>query len=192
MVSQIGERLREAREAAGLTQAEAAALLGVVAMTISKREREDRGVSAEEFERMLAVYAAAEVKKLSHFVPRGTPALREASPIPYSLGAKFEALTREIIRAGATDAEVDFLADVLRRPETARMIGTGADGQLLTDAAADEQWETLLDDLRAFIGRRIARRAAPPAQPIKPKDVPGLVAKRHEEVFGSAKKRRTK
>lgn len=83
-------------------------------------------------------------------------------PIPYALATRFEAFTREMIRAGATDEEVDFLADLLRRPETGRLIKVTQGGEKLSENAVDEQWDALLDDLRVLINRRVARRTGKP------------------------------
>lgn len=72
------------RETAGLTQAEAAAGLGVDKGSISRWENGTRRISAEDFARAHAFYAEAADKrakaatKLGQSVPRGTPrAVRE-------------------------------------------------------------------------------------------------------------------
>jgi len=55
--SSIGDRLRMAREMAGLTQAQAAKLLGLHRPSISEIEAGRRKVSAEELAKLSEVYA---------------------------------------------------------------------------------------------------------------------------------------
>lgn len=69
--------MREAREAAGLSQPDADTLLGFKPGVVAKREQGTRGVSADELERMLALYAEEADKRQNgrgHNVPRGTSA----------------------------------------------------------------------------------------------------------------------
>src|SRR5258707_15866782 len=52
----LGARLREAREAAGLTQEQVAKLLGIPRPAISEMESETRNVSAGELKQLAACY----------------------------------------------------------------------------------------------------------------------------------------
>src|SRR5437868_13630549 len=52
----IGERLRHAREAAGLSQSQAARIIGLHRPTITEIEAEDRKVSAGELTKFADVY----------------------------------------------------------------------------------------------------------------------------------------
>ncbi len=162
--SQIGEKLEAGRKRAHLSRAQVAEIVGVDPQTVYRWERDERRVPGEAMVRMLEAYGMKPTElglDIGTLVPRGTPALRESSP-PYVTAGRFEPFLRELIRLGATDEEVDFVADVLRRPETGRLIKVGVDAQPLPDAAVDEQWAALLDDFRALIKRRIARRAGGP------------------------------
>lgn len=169
--SQIARRLKEQREAAGLTQTEAAALLGVVPMTISKRERGVLGISAQMFEDVMATYhrnakPGSELSRLSFPVPRGTNpgVVAEGSvfygPNPGGLEArkKIEHFVREMTRAEATDDEIDWIQETFRRPETARLAMHDGDGKPLTPKQVDEQFDALIEGMRHIITRRIERR----------------------------------
>jgi transcriptional regulator with XRE-family HTH domain len=52
----LGERLRQAREDAGLSQAQAARLLGIHRPTLSEIESEDRKVTAGELRNFASLY----------------------------------------------------------------------------------------------------------------------------------------
>lgn len=71
------------REAAGLTQAEAAALIGVDTQSVSRWERGTRKVKAEDYTVALELYQraardrAVRTTQLGQSVPRGTGELRE-------------------------------------------------------------------------------------------------------------------
>lgn len=76
--SGIGQRLRELREAAGLTQSEAAEGLNVALQTISRWELEKRRLKAADYERARAYYSSIihgnskRFNDLGQIVPRGT------------------------------------------------------------------------------------------------------------------------
>ena len=69
-----GDELRALREAAGLSQAELASLLGVAPNTVARRERDERPISRE------AALAAEHV--CSHRAPAPTNRQRGAERIP--------------------------------------------------------------------------------------------------------------
>ncbi len=174
--SPLGTALKGARENAGLTQAQVARELNVEPVTVSRWER---GIHPPAGDLLLRLQRLYEVEisvtangmavtkylgerrpQLGVNVPRGTPrGVLESAPRPYEVSGRFVAFVRDMIREGATDEEADFLAYVLRRPETDHLIQKEEDGQPLSDDGVFERWDALLDDFRAFIKRRIARRS---------------------------------
>lgn len=199
----IGQELRELREAAGLTQTEAATGIGVALQTISRWELEKRRIKAEDFASAHAFYQTAieernrRVHGLNQMVPRGTrDNLRDrpskAGLVPSGVESMIEAVKRQMIREDCTDAEVDFIESASRNPDVSRMIYLDAGGSPTFDQLI-EGYEELFDSIRELLRRRIARRAeASVPKPIEPKDMPRLVAERAEQVYGAKPKRRTK
>ncbi len=176
--SQIGDWLKQARVAAGLSREQAAGHLGVTYKTVERWEAGKHPPSGDTLIRAAKLYGVPFQDLVSVInVPRGT-VLKESVAIPYALGTTFEAFTRELIRAGATDREVDFFADVLRRPETARLIKVSENAGPLPDSAVASQWDALLDDFRVLAHRWIAKRETKPVRAaIKVKDMPAAIAK---------------
>lgn len=161
--------MRDWRHAAGLTQAEAAKLLSVDKISVSRWETGARRIKAEDFERarrMYVDYASRlnrEVHGLSQSVPRGTIREAEASyQLSSDVASKLELFKRMMIRAGADDAEVDFIEETFRRPETARLAHHDSDGKDLSASQVEEQYDALIDGVRHIITRRIERRRKAP------------------------------
>lgn len=97
----IAERLRQAREAAGLSQGQVAKLLGMHRPTITEIEAGRRKVSAEELGALANAYGAT-VQWLASD--------QDDSPIPED--DKILLAAREIARM--RDADIDRLISVLR------------------------------------------------------------------------------
>jgi hypothetical protein len=99
-------------------------------------------------------------------VSRGTSAgLVAEARKPYGLvsitpavASKLELFKREMIRAGADDAEVDYIEETFRRPETARLAHHDSEGKTLSPKQVEEQYDALIDGVRHIIRRRIDRR----------------------------------
>lgn len=212
--SKIGERLRKARDEADLTQEQAATLLGVSSMTVSKRERGVLGISAEEFERVLAVYQEngryGRQIRLGQIVPRrtvGEPGVsryeadmhwlnvEEADASP-QLRGRYERLVsfeRKMIRDGATDEEANYIRArglaFLRSMSPEEYLGDN-DDKSIGEAMLDVEFNNYLEHVVGpVVAERIEARAI---QPIKPEDVPAAVEKRRAELEADSKKRKAK
>lgn len=158
--------LKEAREAAGLTQAQAAEALGVHELTVSRWERGDREPGGKNFDEALRLYRQTALDRSAYNgVPRGTSGILSEDRKPYGQNAgglearkKVALFVSEMIDAGADRAEVDFIEETFRRPETARLAMHDSDGKLLTPRQVDDQYDALIDGVRHIITRRIERR----------------------------------
>lgn len=204
MSASIGKRLKTAREEADLTQEAAAKLLGVSSMTVSKRERGVLGISAEQFERVLAVYQEngryGRRIRLGQTVPRrtiGEPGVARyeadlhwlttdpdaASP---QLKARYERLVafeRKMIRDGATDEEANYIRarglSFLRAMSPEDYIGD-TDEKVIGEEMLNVEFGNYLEHvIGPVIAERIDARAI---APIRPADVPAAVQQRRAEL----------
>lgn len=176
-----------------MTQTQAAAALGVTLMTVSRWERgqsvKDRDLAAAanlyDAWDLLAEYV--EDKRLINLVPRGTLAVREDASDAYagarradgsiiatdSLPNRLEVLAknfeREMIRAGATNDEVDYIHFATHNPESAKLFYMGGTGQPLSLERQEKELALLMEALRVWVMARIAERQAAERQKPRPK-----------------------
>lgn len=149
---QRGQALKDAREAAGLTQEDAGQLLDRDKQTLSRWERGERKISAEDYERAMALYATRSGDpSIGQAVLRGTRA-------PLRFASTFDRFEREIIRMGADDFEVDHVRNVLRSPETAKLFHMGEPGKVMTAEDQERELAIQLDVLRLWVKRHMDAR----------------------------------
>jgi transcriptional regulator with XRE-family HTH domain len=175
--SQIGKRLAAARERSGHTQSSAAAALGLEPVTISRWERGAvKSIKSDNLSKAAALYGTTidslldGLEVLGVEVPRGTTrsdlnrfvhsaeVASVAATLTRAILERLELFKREMIRAGADDAEVDYIEETFRRPETARLAHHDSDGKSLSPKQVEEQYDALIDGVRQIITRRIERR----------------------------------
>jgi transcriptional regulator with XRE-family HTH domain len=165
--SQISERLKSLRKRAGITQAELAAAIDVDAQTVARWERGERRPNAEAFEAAVA-HLNAVVAGLSKDVSRETP----RPDIPEWLDARAAALDRELTRAGATDAQLDYIKSIMRSPATLKFVLRNDDGSPRPAAEQQQQLELFIDGMRFWLARSATPGGAPIA-PVIPTQDPG-------------------
>lgn len=167
--SQISEQLRAAREAAGLTQQEAAELLGVDSQSVSRWERGERRIRAETFQRALKVYS----DRQAGLGPVRPGIVSESAPPQYG-EVGFETLTGrqrarawlegfllDIAEKGADDAFMAFARRTLLNPSNYIHHDGSAAGQPLE--MRDEQklrhMKGLSEGVRAILRERQKKAA---------------------------------
>lgn len=99
---ELGRRLRQSRERAGVTQGEAGRALDLDDTAVAKIERGKRGVGALELKRLAALYRAP-VEDLLEDSPFELEVLLKMRAGPQSLGPKAEAMKRRLQRVIADD-----------------------------------------------------------------------------------------
>lgn len=104
----LGERLKEAREAAGLTQAEAAQRAGVHEVSLSRWERGVRRLGAAEAQRLAAIYRVP----LSTLLP-GRASEDSQSVSHETAGGWVQGFLDEIRAGGATEDEISWARGLL-------------------------------------------------------------------------------
>jgi hypothetical protein len=100
------------------------------------------------------------VAGLSKDVSRETP----RPDIPEWLDARAAALDRELTRAGATDAQLDYIKSIMRSPATLKFVLRNDDGSPRPAAEQQQQLELFIDGMRFWL----ARSATPGGAPIAP------------------------
>lgn len=175
--------LIEARAASGLTQQEAAQLIGVNAQTISRWERGERRISKADYDRAMAVYAAAADRhatptELGQNVSRGTSRggfrfdrVREAAAaadryradgggvrLPADLEVARAKFLAEASARGATRDDLDYILSVLNSPETQQLFAGGYRSAKSLEEAKLEM-ETVVEMLDRWLSLRLTRRA---------------------------------
>lgn len=128
--SQIGHRLRAARELAGLTQEQVAAELGVHSVTVSRWESQGVNARSDTLVRLAKLYGrnvdslisgergeGIGGEELSTDVSRGTDAkTRHARNLPLAVREYLAALRLRLTKGGASDDEIEEAMDLLRSP----------------------------------------------------------------------------
>jgi transcriptional regulator with XRE-family HTH domain len=171
--SQIGDEIRQAREACGLTQADLAIAVGRDVQTISRWERGERQPKAADVDRVhdyLRHYMNEHGIGLGRTVSRGTGRVAEASPRPQApswLDRFIDDTMLGLARAGATNEQARYIRDVLRSDETLRFVLRNDDGTPRELAAQESQIRDLVEGFRFWVERSrvIAGGIAPPATP---------------------------
>lgn len=188
--SSLGSRLAFARNAAGLRQSDVARALGLNhGIQVSKWENDQHAPAARTLDRLADLYGVAVSWLLNGYdypldstsAFRGT--VREGAATAYPLSRSISHLVRdferELIRAGASDLEVDYALAVLRSPETSRLLH-GAESQ--SGADAEKEARILMDALTGWVNARMALRQNSSPTPIKPADLPAEIEKRRAEL----------
>lgn len=169
VASQIGEAFRKAREQMGVSQEAAAMAIGVSPKTVSRWELGKNPPSGDTLITAAAFYGVDLATILPTMkgdirVPRGTVMSSQRVGDRFgvymtdAIREKLEVFKREMLRAGADDAEVDYIEETFRRPETARLAHHDSDGKDLSRKQVEEQYDALIDGIRQIITRRIERR----------------------------------
>lgn len=142
--SQIGRRLKEAREASGKTQAAVAKEVGIDSVTLSRYERGVLPVPRATLLALSQVYNRP-VEELGGTplyvgdVPRGTARVAEppaaidqaGAELPRALRLRANEVERELIELGATDEQVrDFHRSVRESPVLMALFRGGAPNRL--------------------------------------------------------------
>jgi transcriptional regulator with XRE-family HTH domain len=172
IASQIGDEIRQAREACGLTQSDLANAVGRDVQTISRWERGERQPKASDVQRVrdyLSHYMNEHGIGLGRSVPRGTGRVAEAAPqrAPSWLDRFIDDTMLGLARAGATNEQARYIRDVLRSDETLRFVLRNDDGTPRELAAQESQIRDLVEGFRFWVERSrvIAGGIAPPATP---------------------------
>jgi transcriptional regulator with XRE-family HTH domain len=145
--SQIGARLKAAREAAGLTQEDVAEKLRVHAVTVSRWETAGVRARSDTLVRLAELYglsvdalvsgAARRVSEnasdseLSTDVSRGTYAKsRSTRNLPYSVRVYLDELRLRLTKGGADEEEIDRAMQLLRSPSLFTWYSVGTPKEL--------------------------------------------------------------
>lgn len=166
--------MKAARERAGLSQAQAAAGIGVHEMTISKWERGTMEMGADKALRLAALYGVSldeltEAPVVSENVPRGTASrVREpaaAAPDgarpergePRSLRILKAEFELEALKAGATEGDMDLIRNALESPGATQLY-SGGYAEPLSIEEQELELRSTLSLLREWLTERIRRR----------------------------------
>lgn len=150
MAESPSQKFARLREAAGLTQEEAAGLLNVHAQTISRWERGQRQIKATDMDRAVALFGEMPRAGLGRSVSRETP--YQDTPAGQLMGQ----IERDVIRRGATDLEADFLLAAISTPQAFRLC-TPEGGGLSTD-----DYAALVRSLMRWLDEWVAHRRLEP------------------------------
>jgi transcriptional regulator with XRE-family HTH domain len=173
--SQIADRIKGLRKKAGITQAELAAAINVDAQTVARWERGERRPGAEPFEAAIA-HLNRVIGGLNQNVPRATvgeprsdlyvarQTTEGAGPLlPIWVGQRITAFEREATRAGATDAQLDYIRSVLESHATAKLVLFKDDGSPRERAGQEQQLGLMIDSMRFWLERNPTPDGAPMA-----------------------------
>lgn len=174
----IGDAIRERRKAIGLSQRQLAASVGVHAITVSNWERGENVPDERQMTRLADVFATSP-GALRY--GSSDPDPEERRRVPRAMREMSDLLERDLLRAQATDDEIEYVRAVLLLPETLRLLAGGAELGTTLTAAQEDTFKLQLASLRAFVLELIARRTVL-IEPIKPKDLPAEMEKRRAEL----------
>lgn len=157
--------LKQMREFARLTQAEAAEGLNVDPQTISRWERGERRISQSELQRVKRWYKnvvkAGEVARqfLEANAPNPLDAADELAPIiPADIGDSTRRLQADAARKGATNEELDVIHQLFTDPRTLLVLTVGDDGRMLPPEARAKEFQLLAGAITGWLDARIAQR----------------------------------
>jgi transcriptional regulator with XRE-family HTH domain len=168
----IARELVSRREALGISRERVARAVGVSAKTIERWENSGR-VKSLELQTIRAFFRQAESDPLSldNVVPRGTMRVSETTRVEFGLPDWMErravAVERDLARAGATNAQLDYVSNVLRGDPTIRLILFADDGARRPENEQERQFEGLVDLMRLWVERspHVAGTIRPPQTP---------------------------
>lgn len=163
--SQIGPRLKKARESAHLDQEEAARRAGIHPMTLSRWERgatskipaEKLAILAREYGIDQALLITTNYDELIENVSRGTSRVSE-NVVPRDHRIIITEFELEAEKSGAPDFFMDFARDALRNPDNVTARRYGHDGKLLSAEDQRLKTEQMIVKLRALLKAILADR----------------------------------
>jgi transcriptional regulator with XRE-family HTH domain len=159
----VAKELVSRREALGISRERVARAVGVSAKTIERWENSGR-VKPVELQTLRAFFRQAEADPLGldNVVPRGTMRVSETTRVEFGLPDWIErravAVERDLARAGATDAQLDYVSSVLRGDATVRLILFNDDGARRPQKEQERQFEDLVDLMRLWVERSRSTR----------------------------------
>lgn len=145
-----------------MTQAEAAAAIGVNSHTVYRWEAGLRAIGAEERDRLMAVYGAAAARRQGRNVPHGTSGGSVGRMELAAVEPLLVRVERELLRQGADDFEVDHLRRAVGLYLADRAVHGRAAPRIPAEADGDVELARYVAALRAWVLDGVARRTAAP------------------------------
>lgn len=163
--SQIGSRVKRAREEAGLTQAQVAQRVGVSVSTYPRWERGEQRIPQTAFIALATIlgkplaYFGKDATRLSETVSRGTSANgTTGGDLPRQLRLRENQVERDLIDVGATDVEVRaFSRSVRADPRLAALFSGGAPEHTTADEAM-QLFEAVATAYKALVEQLVLER----------------------------------